>query len=191
MNGLCQGPDTARNRHLPSFSGLSGREPVQQPRPVFHIYCQHSSVQFRGGLIHQLATFCSDAHRVGGGHHARRRQRGDLAQRMAQHQVRLPAALGQVSKIAKGNGHQQRLEPPGLDQLLLRPAKADWLQVFANELAGEGDQAAEGRIRFEQVGPHADFLRTLAGKEKDLHSPAGQATAAVNPPSTTMVWPMM
>ena len=102
--------------------------------------------------------------------HARCRQRGDFAEGMAQHHVRLDAVFGEMAQVAKRNADQQGLEMLRANQFPLRSAQADPLQVGAHALARMAHQVAECRVHLEQIGRHADILRTLAGEEEDVHA---------------------
>ena len=126
---------------------------------------RHAAVDRVRRLLHQLAAHGYDLDAVRERYHARRRERGVLAEREARRGLEGHARLGQRRERCHRVGEDRDLAVLRAGERLLVAVKAELCNVQPRALAGLLKNQL-GRLRiFVQILAHARRLRTLAGEK--------------------------
>ena len=111
-----------------------------------------------------------------------RRERRELADRVADDVVRLDPARAQRGEHGEARGDERRLLHLGLDEVLERRVEAELLQVEPGGLAAALEHRHRLGHRLGDVTAHPGLERALAGEaERDLRHAAFSSVHSITP----------
>ena len=135
----------------------------------------HRARALTGGLGHRQAALADEGDRLGRADGADRRERRELADRMADDDVRLEPGLADRRQDGEARGDERRLLHLRLDEILERRVEAELLEVEARCLASDPVDLHRGRDRLRDLTAHACLEGALAREaESDLSHPVSQ-----------------
>ena len=135
----------------------------------------HRARALTGGLGHRQAALADEGDRLGRADGADRRERRELADRMADDDVRLEPGLADRRQDGEARGDERRLLHLRLDEILERRVEAELLEIEARCLASDPVDLHRGRHRLCDLTAHACLEGALAREaESDLSHPVSQ-----------------
>ena len=130
---------------------------------------RHRARVAAGRLGHREPALAHEADRLAGARCADRRERGELADRVADDDVGLEPLGPDRRQDGEARRDERRLLHLGLDELLERRVEAELLEIEPRCLAADPVDLHRGRHRLGELAAHAGLERTLAREtESDL-----------------------
>ncbi len=132
----------------------------------------HGAVAHAGRLVHRQAAFANQGDRLGDVERARRRQRRELADRVADDEVGVQPSHVQRREDGEARRDERRLLDVRADELVERRLEAQALEIEPGGLAPFAKDLHRLGHRFGDLATHAHLERALSGEaECDLHEP--------------------
>ena len=129
----------------------------------------HRAWTLARGLRHRQPPLAHEPYRLAGPERAGRRERGELADRVADDDVGLESALPHRGENRQARRDERRLLHLGLDEILERRLEAELLEIEAGGLRADAVHLPGDGERFCDVPAHAHLERPLSGEtERDL-----------------------
>ena len=175
LDALVDGEMLARDDDLPGAVVVRGPDSEDLAAETLdHVVGEaedgrHRAGIARRGLGHCQAALAHERHRLLQGHRLGRRQRSELADRVADHEVRLDPAILECREHRQGGRDERGLLHGRVDQFLGIGVEAEALQIEPGRRAPALEDVHRGRHRLREVAAHAGLDRSLAREaEGDL-----------------------
>ena len=134
----------------------------------------------RGGLRHRDPALADELERLLDGHRACRGDRGELADRVADDEVRLDAARADRREHGERRGDERRLLHRGVDEVVRGAAEAQVLEIEPRCRAAAPVDVHRLGHRLGDVEPHPGLDRALAREAERNLVGAGCHQAAIS-----------